>query len=162
MRLSITGPMLILISISAALGRDATRGAPPIGPAAAATQQNVLGMANAAGPQMGAWWSDRDAGLIGGIGGTLLGLCGALVGTLGGCGIARWLVLPLTVLLTLLGIASLVAGVIALSIGQPYAVFYPLLLAGILVPAVMGPMFFLMRCGYRQRELRKMAAMDAR
>jgi hypothetical protein len=120
------------------------------------------GMANPTGLPASAWWSDRDAGLIGGIGGSVLGLLGGLIGTLGGCGKARRFVLLLTAALTGLGVISLVIGAIALSLGQPYGVYYPLLLGGVLLPTVLGPMFFLMRWAYQQRELRKMAALDAR
>ena len=145
MRLNIAALVLILAGISSAVA-----------------QQNGPAVANPAGQHAAAWWSDRDAGMIGGIGGTVLGLLGGLIGSLGGCGKARWLVLPLTAVLAVLGVASLVIGVVALALGQPYAVCYPLLLAGVLLPVVMGPMFFLMRWAYQQRELRKMAAMDAR
>ena len=56
---------------------------------------------------------------------------------------------------------SLVAGVIALALGQPYAVYYPLLLGGIILTAVCGGIRPGLRHGYEQRELRRMAAMDA-
>ena len=45
--------------------------------------------------QVTPWWSDQTAAWIGGIGGSLLGLNGALLGTLGGLGRARRLVLTL-------------------------------------------------------------------
>ena len=56
---------------------------------------------------------------------------------------------------------SLVAGVIALALGQPYAVYYPLLLCGIVLTGVCGGIWPAIRQGYEQRELRRMAAMDA-
>ncbi len=108
----------------------------------------------------GGWWTDQDAGWIGGIGGTIFGALGGLIGTLGGCGLARRFVLTLTAILAGLGVVSIVTGVIALALGQPYGVYYPLLLCGILAPLIMGPMFFLLRWAYQQRELHKMMAMD--
>ena len=56
---------------------------------------------------------------------------------------------------------SLVAGAIALTLGQPYAVYYPLLLGGTLLTALFGGIWPTIRQGYEQRELRRMAAMDA-
>jgi hypothetical protein len=170
MKPNFIGTLFVLIGISAAFAQIAAAYTPtrrtPVRPSSdsryAFAQQDVPGSAHPADPSAAAWWTDRDAGLIGGIGGGVLGLLGGLVGTLGGCGVARRFVLPLTAVLAVLGVISLFAGVIALSLGQPYAVFYPLLLGGILVPAIMSPMFFLLRWSYQQRELRKMAAMDAR
>ena len=111
--------------------------------------------------RQGGWWTEQDAGLIGGIGGSIVGMLGGLIGTLGGCGKARRLVLTICAVSAGLGVASLVTGLAAVVLRQPYSVCFPLLLFGILVPAVMGPMFFLMRYGYEQRELQRMAAMDA-
>lgn len=108
-----------------------------------------------------AWWTERDVGLIGGIGGSAIGLLGGLVGSLGGCGKARRFVLTLTAAVAGLGVVGLVTGLIAFVLRQPWAVCLPLLLFGILLPVVMGPMFFLLRWAYVQRELHKMAAMDA-
>jgi len=107
------------------------------------------------------WWTEQDAGLIGGIGGIIFGSLGGLIGTLGGCGRARRLVLTICAVSAGLGVVSLVIGLVAVVLRQPYSVCFPLLLFGILVPGIMGPMFFLMRYGYEQRELRRMAAMDA-
>lgn len=83
------------------------------------------------------------------------------MGTLAGCGKARRFVLTLDACLIGLGVMSLVAGVIALALGQPYAVYYPLLLGGIILTAVCGGIRPGLRHGYEQRELRRMAAMDA-
>jgi hypothetical protein len=108
-----------------------------------------------------AWWSDRDAGWIGGIGGSTVGMLGALIGILCGCGIARRLVLTLMAVLIGLGVLSLLVGLIALALGQPYAVYYPLLLIGIILAAVCGGNYPTIRRRYEQNELRKMAALDA-
>lgn len=108
------------------------------------------------------WWTERDAGWIGGIVGSVCGLLGGLIGTLGGMGRARRFVMTLTTGLIGLGVASLIAGVVAVILGQPYVVYYPLLLLGGILAGVCGGILPALRRGYEQRELRRMAAMDAR
>jgi len=109
-----------------------------------------------------AWWDDRAGAWIGGLGGSALGCLGALIGTLGGMGKARRLVMWLTAGLVVFGLACLVSGAAALALGQPYAVYYPLLLGGLIDTAVFGPSLLVLRQRYQQAELRKMAAMDLR
>jgi hypothetical protein len=108
----------------------------------------------------GAWWDDRTAGLIGGVGGVILGLLGGLMGSLGGFGKARRLVITLAVLGTLGGAVSLALGLVALGLGQPYAVCFPLLLSGAIATAVCGSLLQVFRRRYAEIELRKMTAMD--
>ena len=108
----------------------------------------------------GAWWDDRTGGMIGGILGSGVGLLGALIGTLGGVGIARRLVLGLMTAAFLAGLLLLGAGVAALVYSQPYAVWYPLLLTGILCSSIMGGLLPVLRRRYEQLELRKMTSMD--
>jgi hypothetical protein len=108
------------------------------------------------------WWSDAAAGWIGGIGGSVVGLLGAIVGTLAGIGKARRFVLALMAAVALAGVASLLAGLVAVGMRQPYAVYYPLLLGGVLSTAIFGGQIPMVRRRYQQIELRKMAALDAR
>lgn len=108
-----------------------------------------------------AWWSDRQAGLFGGIAGTVFGCLGGLIGTLAGLGKARPLVVALMVAMLVAGILNLVAGIVALSLGQPYAVYYPLLLLGAISTLVIGPLLPTIRRRYAEIELRKMSALDA-
>lgn len=108
----------------------------------------------------GAWWSDQRAGWIGGIGGSICGCLGALIGTLAGLGKARRLVISLCVALIVFGVACLMAGVVAWLVSQPYAVYYPLLLGGVICTAVVGGNLPGVCKRYRQIELRRMTSMD--
>ena len=57
---------------------------------------------------------------------------------------------------------SLIFGLIAVTLGQPYGVYYPLLLGGIILTGVCGGNLPGLLRRYQQAELRKMAAMDVR
>ena len=127
----------------------------------------LAGVAWAEGPkldvrqaQVAPWWSDRDAGWIGGIGGSVLGCLGGLIGTLAGAGKARRLVLALVRALLVLGVVCLVAAGVALVSKQPYGVWYPLTGVGGISTLVMGGLLPGLRRRYEEIELRKMAAMD--
>jgi hypothetical protein len=85
------------------------------------------------GATSSAWWSDRMGGLLGGIGGSLLAIAGG---------------------------GLLVAGAVALAMSQPYAVYFPLILGGIILVGVFGPGSRRARRAYEDVELRKMRAMD--
>jgi hypothetical protein len=108
----------------------------------------------------GAWWNDRTAGWIGGIGGSICGSLGALIGILSGLGKSRRFVILLCVLLIAFGLACLMAGAIAWLVSQPYAVYYPLLLFGVICTAVVGGILPGILRRYRQIELRRMTSMD--
>jgi hypothetical protein len=107
----------------------------------------------------GAWWDDRTAGLVGGIGGTILGCLGGLIGTLGGLGKARRFVIAVAILVPLCGVAALVGGFVAMGLGQPWLVWFPLLLLGG-IAAVGGCLLPVFRRRYAEIELRRMTAMD--
>jgi len=109
----------------------------------------------------GQWWDEQSGGWIGGISGSVLGCLGGLIGLLSGLGRARRLVLGLAGAICLVGVLILAAGVTALALGQPYGVWYPLVLLGGLCTAVMGGMLPVLWRRYQQIELRRMAAMDA-
>jgi hypothetical protein len=108
----------------------------------------------------GQWFGDRSAALLGGIGGALIGLWGALIGVLASRGKARTFVLGSANALLVIGIASLVGGVAAVATAQPYAVYYPLLLIGIILVVVFGKMRGNLSARYEQLELKKMQSMD--
>ncbi len=111
------------------------------------------------------WWSAQSSGLVhalGGILGALCGVLGALSGVLAPRGKGKALIVAGFVLFGLVGLGSLAASIVALAQGQPYHVWYPLLLGGALfsiLPSVLLPVV-LMR--YRQAEARRMEAEELR
>jgi hypothetical protein len=108
-----------------------------------------------------AWWSDRAAGMVGGMGGGVLGCFGGLLGWLAWKGQARRFVVAASWVLIGLGIALGLAAVVALSEKQPYAVWFPLTLGGVLL---LGIIPFRLRNSlkhYEDLELRRMTAIDA-
>jgi hypothetical protein len=107
------------------------------------------------------WWSDPQGGLIGGIGGALYGICGGLIGTLCTLGRGRRLALAVCWACVIGGALSLVIGVVALCLGQPYHVWYPPLLGGIIGTAVCGGLLPVIRRRFNEHEMRRMAALDA-
>jgi hypothetical protein len=107
-----------------------------------------------------AWWTDRAGGLVGGIVGSAVGITGAAIGILAGIGIARKVCLSLLGAMFVLGIASLVVGLAALASSQPYAVYYPLLLLGLLCSVLPAGLFRSIKRRYELKELQKMHAMD--
>ena len=109
----------------------------------------------------GQWIGNRGAALLGGFGGGLIGLWGALIGILSSRGKARHFVLASANALLVIGIASLVGGVVAFTTDQPYAVYYPLLLIGIILVAVLGKLRGSLSARYEQIELKRMQSMDA-
>jgi len=109
----------------------------------------------------GQWLSSRSAGLIGGIGGGLLGLWGALIGVLASRGRARAFVLGSANALLLIGIAALIGGGVAIVSAQPYAVYYPLLLIGVILVFVIGKLRGTLSARYEEIELKRMQSMDA-
>jgi hypothetical protein len=108
------------------------------------------------------WWTERTAALIGAIGGgglgTLAGLFGSAVGMLVPRGKGKTVVLTIHTLLLVVGVISLVAGIAAVSMRQPYHVYFPLLLIGVILTIVLGGLLPVVRRGYRIAEQRRMDA----
>ncbi|MBI1346078.1 hypothetical protein GC163_07295 [bacterium] len=114
------------------------------------------------GSPANAWWSDRAGGYIGGIGGSVLGiLLGAVVGPLVAKGRAKRFALVTLAVVGTLSVVSLLAGLVAICLQQPYGVCYPLLLIGGLGSALGWGGFAQTVKRYREHELRKMSALDA-
>jgi len=108
-----------------------------------------------------AWWSDRAAGMVGGIGGGVIGCLGGLLGWLAWKGQARRFVVAASWLLIGLGVALGLAAVVALSEKQRYAVWFPLVLGGILLLGIIPFRLRKFLKHYKDLELRRMMAMDA-
>jgi hypothetical protein len=80
----------------------------------------------------GAWWSSRASGIFAGIGAILLGGAGVLIGTLTISGRSQRLVQGLLAVTFLVGIVGATIGATALISDQPTAVYYPILILGVL------------------------------
>src|SRR5438105_698474 len=107
------------------------------------------------------WWTEPQAGLFGGVLGALVGILGGLIGLS-----TAWSKLqPLTLPLYLVGLAisgvSLLAGIAALCLGQPWHVHYPLLLVGLIGVVVLGFNLWQQFQRFQADELRRITAVDA-
>lgn len=111
--------------------------------------------------QTGAWWSDRTAGIIGGVGGSLLGCLGALIEWLASRGKAQHFVVNAARVLIGVGAASTLGGLTAVALRQPYGVWYALLLFGVLDVVIFPFRLRRYQDRYREIELRRMTSMDA-
>jgi len=108
----------------------------------------------------GAWWSDRTAGIVGGVGGTLVGVLVAWLAALTARGRARRLVLGAMAGLAAAGLGLVVAGALAVASSQPFAVWFVLLLPGLLLVSIVGSRLPAARRAYAEAELRRIRAMD--
>lgn len=111
----------------------------------------------------GEWWSPSSGGKVGGLLGIMGGLLGTLIGFCGPLvakGKAKGLCVGLLLFMALTGLIQTMLGLIALFGGQPYHVYYPLLLAGLL-ELVLGIVFIpVINKRYAQAEMQRMRAMD--
>jgi peptidoglycan/LPS O-acetylase OafA/YrhL len=106
------------------------------------------------------WFDATYAWIPGTVLGCLCGLLGALAGVLAPRGAAKLPILAAWWTLLALGIGCLIAGGVAWTAGQPYAVWYGLGLAGLIVTIAMGCNSLVVVRRYREAELRKMQARD--
>jgi hypothetical protein len=109
-------------------------------------------------------WFDANAWawIPGTLFGTLGGLWGAVAGTLAPRGRARGLVLGSGLAFVAIGVAMLAGGLVALATGQPYGIWY-----GLLLPGFMGIVLFpcllpVVWKRYREAEERRIQAADLR
>jgi hypothetical protein len=108
------------------------------------------------------WVDPKLMVLIGSIGGGVVGLWGAAIGTAGSFlvprGKGKALVMTALVAGVGVGVLALLFALAALAAGQPYAVWYPCLPLGVLL-SVLGTVFaIIIHNRYRQVELRRMQA----
>lgn len=114
---------------------------------------------------MDAWWTAQQSGLIGGIGGGAIGLIGASIGAMSFL-IARGKGKPIFVgtfgVMIALGAVVLAVGIVAVVKGQPYHVWYPLVLGGFLLSCLFGALLPVVLVRYRAAEVRRMQAEQLR
>jgi hypothetical protein len=114
-----------------------------------------------AATQTGGSWSDRTAGIIGGVGGALIGCLGTLIEWLAVRGKAQRFVVNAVRVLIGAGVAFLLGGLVAVALRQPYGLWYALLLLGVLVVVIFPFRLRRYQNRYREFELRRMTSMDA-
>jgi hypothetical protein len=109
-----------------------------------------------------AWFEPDTAIKIGAFGGAILGsLCGiigAMAGIFSPRGKAKGFVLGSMFLMVLVGAGSLVVGIVGVSTGQPYNVWFPFLLIGSILCFVTGPLIPVTKTRYRQADQRRLDA----
>jgi hypothetical protein len=115
---------------------------------------------------MNHWWTAQQAGLIGGVAGSVVGIMGGLLGTIAGIyapqGKLKGLVYGLTATIIGAGGISLITGIVALLLGQPYFVYYPLLLIGSVCVISLGSLVPVIRLRYREADHRRLEAEEIR
>jgi hypothetical protein len=107
------------------------------------------------------WWTEPQAGLLGGVLGTLMGILGALIGVLSSRGNWRSLTLGLYGLGLATSGVALIAGVAAVCFRQPWHVYYPLFLVGVIGGLVLGGNLWMLFQRFQADELRRITAVDA-
>ncbi|QVL34539.1 hypothetical protein KIH39_11710 [Telmatocola sphagniphila] len=114
---------------------------------------------------MMAWWTDQDAGWIGAIAGSSIGILGGLLGGLAGTfapkGKYKSLVLSIAFSIALFGVISFGAGIYAFTQSQPFFVCYPLLLLGLVCCSVIA-LIPVINKRYREAENRRLEAEEFR
>jgi hypothetical protein len=106
-------------------------------------------------------WSGRTAGVVGGVAGLFIGSLAALIEWLAVRGKAQRFVVNAVRVLIGVDVAFSLGGIAAVALRQPYALWYALLLLGVLVLAIFPFRLRRYQDRYREFELRRMTSMDA-
>jgi hypothetical protein len=104
------------------------------------------------------WFGALYGSIVGGVGGSLAGLLGGLAGWLAPQGKGRPWILGGFMVFIIFGLLNLAVGVYALAAGQPYGIWYPLLLVGVVLTIVESILFPVVRRRYREAEERRLEA----
>ena len=116
---------------------------------------------NAGAGMMGnAWWSERSAGLVGGIGGAVFGCFAGLLAFLASKGKARGFVMGGSFVMLGFGLVCAVGAVVALVQRQPYGVWFPLTVFAVLVMLIVPFRLKDFRRSYEHLEMRRIASLD--
>ena len=116
---------------------------------------------------MGEPWFDApnrfdawSGAIVGGVGGSLVGILGGLAGWLLPRGRGRQFFPAAMAVVMGAGLATLAVGLFALAVGQPYGIWYPLVHAGTLFGVLMAVGLVVVRSVLRGLERRRMEAED--
>lgn len=96
--------------------------------------------------------------IVGGGGGSLIGMMGGVIGYCASKGRARRAIVGFMYSVVLLGVAQLAFGAYAWSQGQPYGIWYPPLMSGVVFAAVMGGLIPVILARYREADGRRIEA----
>lgn len=115
---------------------------------------------------MDEWFNLNTAIYFGAGGGAFIGILGGLLGTLTGLwapkGLHKAFLLGAFNVLRFIGAVLFVFGIVALAEKQPYHVYYPLLLLGLILLVVMSVVLPGVKRQYEAAEQRKLQAEDFR
>jgi len=108
------------------------------------------------------WFSPDAAIYFGAFGGAAIGVIGGILGAVGGTlapkGKGRSFILNSMLGLGCLGVVFLLVGIVAVVMDQPYAIYYPFLLLGLILASVMFAVRPAIRQRYAEAEQRKLEA----
>ncbi len=109
------------------------------------------------------WFDPIRFGIYyGGIGGATLGILAGVLGSASGYlaprGKGRSFILGAFTTLFVIGVLHLLVGLYAVISGQPYGIWYSLILIGVIMSAVMGGLLPVIRKRYAEAEARRMNA----
>ena len=112
------------------------------------------------------WWNAEYSSLIGPMTGAAGGLIGGLSGGLGGYlasrGKAKRLIVGLYAVLAGAGLLALLVGLYAAVSGQPWPIWFVLVLPGAIFTAVYPPCLYALLRAYKLAEERRLAAEELR